>query len=81
MLDSLYEGHSSDALELVRSLVGDERVVLSSHGDVVPDVLEALSVEGMEGWFDVQKCKKASVWVLHADGNRFDKAIYHPPPG
>ena len=81
VLAALYEGDSADALSLVRSLAGEGGcVVLCSHGDVVPEVLDALSVEGMAGWWDVHRCQKASVWVLHASGDRYEKAIYHPPP-
>lgn len=80
VLDALNEGDSTDAIALVRSLARGETVVLSSHGDIVPDVLDALSVEGMAGWFGAQRCQKGSVWVLHPNGTSFEKAIYHPPP-
>lgn len=81
VLDALNEGDSTDALALVRSLAAEEGcVVLCSHGDIVPDVLDALSVDGMAGWWDVHRCQKASVWVLHSNGTSFEKAIYHPPP-
>ena len=80
VLEALNEGDSAGAISLVRSLAGGDPVVLSSHGDIVPDVLDALSVEGMAGWFGSQRCQKASVWVLHSAGDRFEKAIYNPPP-
>ena len=83
VLEELNEGDSTEAVRFVRSLAaGDESVVICSHGDIVPDVLDALSVDGMGGWWDAQRCKKASVWVLHpnANGEGFEKAIYHPPP-
>ena len=80
VVDALYEGDSADAIALVRSLAGGETVVLCSHGDVVPDVLDALSVDGMAGWFGATRCQKGSVWALHPNGNGFEKAIYHPPP-
>jgi broad specificity phosphatase PhoE len=80
VLEALNEGDSADAIELVRSLAGGETVVLCSHGDIVPDVLDALSVEGMAGWFGSHRCQKGSVWALHPNGATFEKAIYHPPP-
>ena len=80
VLYELNEGDSSDAIDLVRSLAAGETVVLCSHGDIVPDVLDALSVEGMAGWFGAQRCQKGSVWELVPNGAAFEKAIYHPPP-
>ena len=80
VFDALHEGCSAESIALVRSLAESDPIVLCSHGDVVPDVLDALSADGMAGWFGVHKCQKASVWVLHAEGGNFEKAMYHPPP-
>lgn len=80
ILQELYEGGSAAAVALVRSLGGPETIVLCSHGDVIPDVLDALSVDGMTGWWGTQRCQKGSTWVLHRDGDRYEKAIYEPPP-
>lgn len=51
---------------------------LCSHGDVIPDVLEALvrrgtRLKGEPRW------QKGSTWVLTRDGDGFSKGRYHPP--
>jgi len=53
--------------------------VLCSHGDIVPDVIQALVRRGMEvqtkpDW------RKGSVWVLTRKGDRITKAKVWPPP-
>jgi 8-oxo-dGTP diphosphatase len=79
--DELGEGRAGKAIVLVRSLVDGPTVALSTHGDIVPAVLEALAEEdGMELPKHPQ-WPKASTWVLHAHKGRFVKAEYLPPPG
>jgi 8-oxo-dGTP diphosphatase len=53
--------------------------VLCSHGDVIPAILDALVRRGMsiDGMRDT---RKASVWVLHKDGETFTSAEVWPPP-
>lgn len=68
-----------DTLELLDEL--PDRAVLCSHGDVIPDVVDALVRRGL----DVRSTpdwRKASVWVLHrsAAGN-YTRAQVWPPPG
>jgi 8-oxo-dGTP diphosphatase len=58
----------------------DTSIVFSSHGDVIPDVLEALVDQGMK-LKDELRWQKASTWVLTWDGDRIAKAHYLPPPG
>ena len=53
--------------------------VLCSHGDIVPDVIQALVRRGMEvqtkpDW------RKGSIWVLTRKGDRITKAKVWPPP-
>ncbi len=76
----LGEGAGRAAVELVGSLRHD-RVVLCSHGDVIPDVLAAVATEDEVELGPHPRVEKASVWVLEADGGRFTSATYLPPPG
>jgi broad specificity phosphatase PhoE len=65
----LAEGNGRRAVKLVRDLLAEKvNVALCSHGDVIPEVLDAL------GW-RADRCAKGSTWVL--DGKR---ATYLPPP-
>jgi phosphohistidine phosphatase SixA len=74
----LFEGSSgSDALELVRDLEGGA-VAICSHGDVVPDLLDALRLGDVKHKGHVLFAK-ASVWALKLDGSRIVKARYTPP--
>ena len=51
-----------------------------SHGDVIPDVLDALLGRGIK-LEDELRWQKASTWVLRWDGDRLAKGRYVPPPG
>jgi 8-oxo-dGTP diphosphatase len=53
--------------------------VMSSHGDVIPPVIEALERRGMqvEGMRD---SRKASVWVLERQGDAFIRGTVWAPP-
>jgi 8-oxo-dGTP diphosphatase len=67
--EALAEGHGRAAAALVNRLLDrDANVVLCSHGDVVPDVVEALG-------FDCLRSAKGSTWVI--EGGR---ATYLPAP-
>ena len=78
--DELAEGRSGKAIVLVRSFVSGPTVAMSTHGDIVPSVLEALVEEdglklpGPPTW------PKGSTWVLHAKKGRYVRAQYFPPP-
>jgi 8-oxo-dGTP diphosphatase len=54
--------------------------VLCSHGDVIPDLLDAL-VRGGVRLRDELRWQKASTWVLRRDGDRLAEGRYLPPPG
>ena len=65
------------AIELLASL--PEGSVLCSHGDVIPDTMEALqrrgcAIVGEPDW------RKASVWVLTRKGGDVVSATAWPPP-
>lgn len=53
--------------------------VLSSHGDMIPELIKALERRGMKieskpDW------RKASVWVIERSNNGFKSAVAWPPP-
>ena len=74
----LYEGA---AFEPVLELLGEvgPGAVLCSHGDIIPETIQALVRRGME----VQTApdwRKASIWVLKRKGERITKGKVWPPP-
>lgn len=76
--DALGEGNAPEALELIHQLIGDD-AALCTHGDVIPQVLQALESEGtriLSEW----KWRKCSTWVLHAEDGRLTHATYVPRP-
>jgi broad specificity phosphatase PhoE len=64
-----------------------DRAVLCSHGDVIPELIEALVRRGMEPTTP-RDWRKATLWVLDGDeagrraGDelRFNRAAVEPPP-
>jgi len=57
----------------------DDGAVLCSHGDIIPEVIQALARRGMEvqtppDW------RKASIWVLKRKGDHIAKGKVWPPP-
>ena len=76
----LAEGQgATGALDLAATL-RHTSAVFCSHGDVIPDVLDALLAHGMK-LKDELRWQKASTWVLTWDGDRLTKGRYLPPPG
>ncbi len=76
--EALSEGQSAQTLRLVHELVGED-AALCTHGDVVPEVLQALESEGVRilaEW----KWRKASTWVLHTEDGTITHATYVPRP-
>lgn len=72
---ALLEGaHGHDTLALVEQLA-DRDVVLCSHGDVIPDVLELLAHRGLTVTGE-RGFAKGSVWTLEAVDGRFTTAAY-----
>lgn len=73
--DDLGEGAGVAVLSSLEAM-GDATVVVCSHGDVIPDLLEALLSDeavGAEGL----RCAKGSTWVVGLDGT---SATYLQPP-
>lgn len=76
--ERLYEGAT---FEPVLELLSEVRAgaVLCSHGDIIPETIQALARRGMEvqtppDW------RKASIWVLKRKGERITKGKVWPPP-
>ena len=77
--DVLAEGEvGKRARELVKSLAG-QNAVLSTHGDVIPALLDWMARRGM-ALKSALDCKKGSVWELDMRAGEFHKAVYVPPP-
>lgn len=77
--DELAEGPSIErALSFVLS-TGDA-VVMCSHGDVIPAVVERLAEMGAE-MPEHPSWKKASTWILERDGGTCTSMRYLAPPG
>ena len=74
----LFEGEPFEpVLELLAEVPSG--AVLCSHGDIVPDVIQALARRGMEvqtrpDW------RKGTIWVLKRKGERITKGKVWPPP-
>jgi broad specificity phosphatase PhoE len=78
---SLAEGHTMAGLDVVRSLAGDT-VVLCSHGDLIPNILNALATSDGIDLGRSPRCQKSSIWLLEpvGDAGRFGLATYIAPP-
>ncbi len=78
---ALTEGPFDGALTLVRSSASDT-VLLCSHGDVIPGVLNELVVADGLDLGPAPRCQKGSVWFLEPQPgtDRFAVAAYAPPP-
>ncbi len=64
-------------LELLNEVVSG--AVLCSHGDIIPEVVQALARRGMEAQSPAD-WRKASIWVLKRKGDRITKGKVWPPP-
>ena len=76
---ALGEGRAYEALELVRRLAGSS-VALCTHGDVIPELLQALVAEDGLDLGPYPRQAKASVWILETAGDRFISASYMEAP-
>ncbi|MGE3620463.1 MAG: histidine phosphatase family protein [Acidimicrobiia bacterium] len=71
-------GAVADVLALVAELAGKTAAVCS-HGDVIPDLLDALAERGVE-LPARRKWQKASTWVLRGGRSGPRSGTYVPPP-
>lgn len=78
---ALAEGEAPHAaLELARPAAEPGRaLVLCSHGDLIPAVLELLEADGLD-LGPAPRVAKASTWVLEGEHGRFHTAQYLAPP-
>jgi len=81
--ESLAEGTDPEAaVEQARSgatlAASSEAPVLCSHGDMIPAILEALSVEDGFEIGRQPRFQKGSTWVLDGKRGRFSSATYIP---
>jgi 8-oxo-dGTP diphosphatase len=56
----------------------EDGAALCSHGDVIPEVIDALIRRGLEVTTEPQ-WRKGSVWILARDGDRFVSAAAEQP--
>ena len=78
--DRLFEGNGRDALVGLLAEVADgTTTVVSSHGDVIPLLLQLLVADGMAPERNLV-WQKASVWVVERDGDGWGAGRYLPPP-
>jgi broad specificity phosphatase PhoE len=72
--DELMEGRGQDAVGFAGKLLG-EHVVLCTHGDVIPAILDAL----VPDLPDPLPCAKGSTWVLEPVAGTKVQASHLPP--
>jgi 8-oxo-(d)GTP phosphatase len=77
--EDLAEGAGPARALALLSEVSREPTVLCSHGDVIQEVLQHLSAEGLEVPHP-PPLRKGSTWVLESEGDGFVGAKYIPPP-
>ncbi len=65
---------AAEAIELIERHVGGNGLIVSSHGNIIPEILERLADDGVP--LDGAGCQKGSVWALDYDGSRFVKGLY-----
>lgn len=78
--DELAEGASVAAtMQLMLAIVADGPAALSTHGDVMENVLDDLHRRGarIEGPFELEK---GSTWIIDVANGGFERARYLPPP-
>ena len=71
----LWEGSTiSHVLSLLGNADAAEVIVACSHGDVIPEAIEAIAAEGAQ--INGRGCEKGSIWVVERDGRRWAHAYY-----
>jgi 8-oxo-dGTP diphosphatase len=68
--------------ERVLALLEDspDDTVLCSHGDVIPDVMQALVRRGLDVAGSKGALRKAAMFVVHREDGRFTRAELVDPP-
>ena len=78
IVDWLAEGSSELTVIKKLTTLADQNVALCSHGDVIPEVIRRLEVQGMaingeRGW------KKGALWAIRMNGRSPESAEYIQP--
>ena len=74
------EARDDEVIALLKE-VSKTDVVLCTHGNIIPVVLEHLAGAGVTFHDAPHVWQKGSVWMLDTDGEgTFTDARYHPPP-
>jgi phosphohistidine phosphatase SixA len=79
-VEELAEGSAADGtLELMLAVSADGPAALSTHGDIVENVIDKLQSRGaaITGPFDLEK---GSTWIIDVSNGGFEGARYVPPP-
>lgn len=77
--ESLWEANAAAAVEVALALASTD-VVVCSHGDTIPAILDHLvTYQGLDLGGRLA-CKKGSTWVLESHSGLFVSARYLPPP-
>lgn len=76
--ERLAEGQGAAGVLALAHDLRHTAAVLCSHGDVIPDLLDALVASGTR-LMDELRWQKASTWVLTWDGDRISSGRYLPP--
>lgn len=77
--DRLAEAQAVTGTLALADELRDVTAAICSHGDIVPDLLDALLQQGTK-LLDEPRWPKASTWVLTRDNEGFSKGSYLPPP-
>ncbi len=73
--DELWEdATATDTLRLIEDNLKRGDLVVCSHGNIIPELLELLGNQGVP--LDGHGCQKGSIWVLRHDGDRFINGRY-----
>jgi phosphohistidine phosphatase SixA len=76
--DELFErSDPTETIALIEKHRGDN-LVISTHGDIIPDVIQLLIQRGMTVNGPTGN-RKASIWTIELDADRFVSATYQEP--
>lgn len=77
--DRLYEGASPHEVRTLLDEIADDDVVVCSHGDVIPILLDLLVDDGLTPERNLV-WQKASIWIAERADGTWGQGRYLPPP-
>lgn len=77
--DRLFEGAAPGEVRSLLDEIADDQVVVCSHGDVIPILLDLLVDDGLVPERDLV-WQKASVWIAERSDGAWGRGRYLPPP-